>query len=132
MTTIQFKHYLLLFAGYLWVAISFYYDDGSGTWFARSGAILVFFSVWYELTLPPPKIEEYERLEGFTFSDGSSGEKAGGKLQKSASQILEEEEAQKSRKFAVSVGYVTAMLGTIIWAYGDYLYQFVFSQEPQL
>ena len=77
--------------------------EAADVWFQRSGSISVLFGVWAEYNLS--KVNEHINLSGIVVSDQT-----------------ELSERYKLRyRIAQYLGVVLAIVGTIIWGYGDLL-----------
>jgi len=72
-------------------------------WFQRSGSLTVIFAVWFEYNLS--KINEHINLSGIVIDE---------------QQALSEKYSFRY-KSAQYIGVVLAIMGTIIWGYGDLL-----------
>ena len=80
----------------------------SGDWFARSGAVLSFVSVVIQFMLSNMKRVEIEKL--FNKNLG---------LKQKLNAIREKD---MIHDFISTVSFVTGLVGTIIWGYGDLLF----------
>ncbi|NCB14028.1 MAG: hypothetical protein EOM78_20740 [Erysipelotrichia bacterium] len=93
---------ILLFFSIIVVSLSLYFNNESGTWFARSGSIMVLFAVIVEYYLS--FVKTYENSSNvFTNSKPN----------------MTKRNMPFKYKFLKYIAHIFIVFGTLIWGYGD-------------
>ena len=100
----------LLLVAFSWLVFSYFISLGGAPdiWFARSGAILVLAAVVTEYRL---STKQQKNISRATVVAGMG--------------IPNSSNVPQANKFVGFFSYFLAVLGTVVWAYGDILYSFL-------
>ncbi|MBW8331940.1 MAG: hypothetical protein K0M40_07960 [Prolixibacteraceae bacterium] len=106
--------YLVFIIAYLWVLYSLNIAIGEHCYdfFSRSGSIIILASGWVELKFISGQIEKMMR---YTKE----------KVNLSSSRLFDALKVDKSDKITRYISYISVLIGTIIWAYGDLILKFL-------
>lgn len=108
--TNNLKPIIFLIISWLLVLISFYFEAILGGFlFSRSGSLMVLFAVMAEYNLLRTR-EKYHRDQFRKYSRGNQVN-------------LDEIHPSKSHKYLEKAAHINVVLGTILWGYGDLLFQ---------
>lgn len=103
---------ILLAAAWFWAVFSFFTSTSAGTWFARSGAVMCLIGAVATFWL----VNDYARILTIAVENGIT-------------QARRVELVFSPPKLYQSIqyfGYITGIVGTVIWGYGDILVRLVF------
>ena len=108
------KIVLLLAAAWLWAIFSFFTSTAAGTWFARSGAVMCLISAVATFWL----VNDYTRALERAVEHGISQTRR-------VELVFDPPKLYRSIQY---FGYMTGVVGTVIWGYGDILVRLVFPE----
>jgi hypothetical protein len=103
---------LLLAASWLWAIFSFFTSTSAGTWFARSGSVMCLLGAAAAFKL----INDYNRVLGTAVEHGVTQSRR-------LELVLDPPKLYQSIQY---FAYLTGIVGTLIWGYGDLLVRLVF------
>ncbi len=108
--TKNLKPIIFFVISWLIVLISFYFESVLGGFlFSRSGSLMVLFAVMAEYNL----LSTREKYHIYQFREYSRGNQVN----------LEEIHPSKSHQYLEKAAHINVVLGTILWGYGDLLFQ---------
>jgi len=98
---------VLLAAAWLWAVFSFLTSTGAGTWFARSGSVMCLIGAAATFKL----INDYNRAIGKAVEHGIT-------MARRVELVFDPPKLYQTVQYW---GYLTGIVGTLIWGYGDIL-----------
>lgn len=97
----RFSYFLLVYSFFM-VCVSYFFNTDDGTWFARSGSVMVLFAVIVEHLL--------SKIKTHTYSPNA--------FVNSKPVMLDRD--MESRYFITKyIAHIYIVIGTLIWGYGD-------------
>jgi hypothetical protein len=104
----------LLIAAWLWTVFSFFTSTNSGTWFARSGSVLCLIGAIATFWL----VNNYARALTIAVEHGIT-------LARRVELMANPPKLYQSVQY---FAYMTGIVGTVIWGYGDILVRLVYPE----
>jgi len=98
---------ILLAAAWLWGVFSFFTSTGAGTWFARSGSVMCLIGAAATFTL----INNYSQALATAVENGIT-------LTRRVELVFDPPKLYQTVQYWA---YLTGIVGTLIWGYGDIL-----------
>jgi hypothetical protein len=98
---------VLLAAAWFWAVFSFFTSTGAGTWFARSGSVMCLIGAAATFKL----INDYNRAIGTAVEHGIT-------MARRVELVFDPPKLYQTVQYW---GYLTGIVGTLIWGYGDIL-----------
>ena len=105
---------VVLVASWLFAVFSFFTSTSAGTWFARSGSVMCLIGAGATFRL----INVYGQALGTAVKEGIT-------LSRRVELVFDPPKTYQAVQY---FGYLTGIVGTLIWGYGDILVRLVFPQ----